>query len=523
MVDLSIKARWLVRTHHVMRVSSFATVFVATCIQLAGKGYGPGVWSFLVALLLVYPQAQYWRVLRTSQPISVVMNALVLDSFLLGIFSAAVGFSDWLTFSVVLGTLSNSAANKGWRSTGITLLALAAGALLAVAVGGFHFLTPTEWQSALLCMVGLGVYVLAVGNLAFSRNLQLRSTREQLRARERDLLEANATLRTSLTEIEALRKGLLEQANQDGLTKLFNRRFLDTTLERELARCKRESKPLALILLDIDHFKKYNDCYGHQAGDECLKAIASALQGSAKRAGDLAARYGGEEFSLVLPDTDGVDALRMAEELRQEIEAMAMPHAESDRGVVTISAGLAVMFEERHSSAEELLKAADEALYYAKWGGRNRVQVAPESSKRLRMDAQMPGGSLQLTWRRAYACGHAELDVQHEQLFRQINEVLLAITEGLPSDAVDALIDKLMRAVVVHFECEEALLTAIGFPDAEDHVAQHRALMSRAVDLVSQYRSGDLRMGDLLQFLAQDLIAKHMLKADRAYHDYLTP
>lgn len=521
MVDLSSKARWLVRTHHAMRVASFATVFAATCIHITGKGYSPGVWAFLVVLLLVYPQLQYWRLLRSREPIAAVMHALVIDSFLLGVFSATVGFSDWLTFSVVLGTLSNSAANKGWRSTGITLLALAVGALLAVAVGGLHFSPHTEWQSALFCMVGLGAYVLAVGHIAFSRNLQLRSTRELLRARERDLLDANATLHTSLSEIEALRKGLLEQANQDGLTKLFNRRFLDSTLERELARCQRESKPLALIMLDIDHFKKYNDAYGHPAGDECLKTVAHALQGSAKRAGDLAARYGGEEFSLVLPDTDGVDALRMAEALRQEIEALAMPHAESDLGLVTISAGLAVMAGDSYASAEQLLRAADEALYYAKWGGRNRVHVAPDSSKRLRLEPHLPGGLMQLNWRGAYACGNTEVDAQHEQLFRQINEVLSSLTEGRAADVVHPMIDRLMRNVVLHFEHEEALLAAIGYPDAAEHAAQHRALLSRAVDLVSQHRNGDLRIGDLLDYLAQDLIAQHMLGADRRYYAYL--
>ena len=359
MADLSKGARWLIRTHYVMRVASFATVFIATCLHIAGKAYGPGAWAYLVGLLLVYPQLEFWWVRRSAASPAAVVRALLLDSLLLGAYIATVKFSDWLTFSVALGVLSNSAANKSWRSTGSTLLALAAGALLGVGVGGFHFEPHTDWPASLLCMLGLVAYVLAVGNITFARNVQLRLIREQLRARERELLDANATLHTSLEEIEALRKGLLEQANQDGLTTLFNRRFLDSTLERELARCKREAKPLALIMLDIDHFKKYNDCYGHQAGDECLKVVAQALQASAKRPGDLAARYGGEEFSLVLPDTDGVEALRMVEELRQKIEDAAMPHLQSDRKVVTISAGLAVMAASNYASAEQLLRAAD--------------------------------------------------------------------------------------------------------------------------------------------------------------------
>jgi diguanylate cyclase (GGDEF)-like protein/hemerythrin-like metal-binding protein len=521
MVDLAKKARWLIRTHHAMRVSSFATVFIASSMHLAGKGYGAGTWAFLVALLLVYPQVQYWRMGRAEQPIAAVMHALVVDALLLGAFAASVAFSSWLTFSVVLGTLSNSAANKGWRSTGVTLLALTAGALLAVALGGFHFSPHTEWPASLFCMLGLGAYVLAVGNIAFYRNTQLRSIREQLRARERELLQANATLHTSLTEIDDLRKGLLEQANQDGLTELFNRRFLDSTLERELARCKRESKPLALIMVDIDHFKKYNDSYGHQAGDECLKAVARALQASAKRAGDLAARYGGEEFSLVLPDTDGDDALRMAEALRRAVAAMAMPHTQSDEGVVTISLGLAVMAGQNYGTAELLLRAADEALYYAKWGGRNRVHVAHESSRHPHGEAQMPGALVHLSWHQAYESGNAVMDAEHAHLFTQINEVLSALLERRAMAEVNSLIDQLMRNVVAHFEHEEALLLSIGFPDAGKHAVLHRGLLTQAVDMVSQYQAGSLKVGALLDFLAQDLVARHMLGADRHYFPYL--
>ncbi len=513
--------RWLTRTHHVMRVCSFATVFIASCLHIAGKSYGLGVWAYLMGLLLIYPQLQYLWVRRSTAPTTAVLHALLLDSVLLGAFSATVHFSDWLTFSVVLGALSNSAANKSWRSTGATLLALAVGALVGIAVGGFHFEPHTDWPASLLCMLGLGAYVLAVGNITFARNVQLRHIREQLRNRERELLEANATLQTSLVEIEALRKGLLEQANQDGLTNLFNRRFLDSTLERELARCKRESKPLALVMMDIDHFKKYNDCYGHQAGDECLKAVARALQGSAKRAGDLAARYGGEEFSLVLPNTDGVEALRMVEALRQKIEDAAMPHLQSDRKVVTISVGLAVMSAPHYGSAEQLLRAADGALYYAKWGGRNRVHVAPDFLVRVGLDAHSPGDVQQLKWHDSYASGNAVIDTQHRQLFQQINAVMVAIAEGRPVDDVGAQIDQLMRHVVAHFEYEEGLLTSVGFADAAEHAMQHQALLSRAVELVSQQRKGDLRMADLLEFLMQDLIAKHMLAADRKYYSLL--
>jgi diguanylate cyclase (GGDEF)-like protein/hemerythrin-like metal-binding protein len=521
MANLSTKARWLVSAHHGMRASSFATVFVATCIHIAPQDYSMAAWAYLIALLLIYPQMLYWRLLRSTAPIAAAMHALVLDSVLLGAFCAAVGFSDWLTFSVVLGTLSNSAANKGWRSIGLTLLALAAGALFGVALGGFHFSPHTGWQASVLCMVGLGIYVLAVGHIAYNRNVQLRSMREQLRNRERELLQANATLQTSLAEIEGLRKGLLEQANQDGLTGLFNRRYLDNTLERELARCKRESMPLSLMMLDLDHFKKYNDRYGHLAGDECLKAVGRALKHSARRPGDLAARYGGEEFSLVLPNTHREDALRMAETLRQEIEALAIAHTQGEGTVVTISVGLAVMKEHNYASADQLMRAADDALYYAKWGGRNRVHAAPESASRMAMDPHTPRGVKQLVWHEAFACGDAETDTQHAQLFVHTNAVLDAIRGDQSIQQVDPLIDQLLRSVVAHFEHEEGVLDAIGFPDAAEHAAVHRELLKRAVELVSQYREEVIHLGALLEFLTKDLIANHMLGADRKYLAYI--
>ncbi len=516
------KVRWLIRTHHVMRSASFATVFVASCIHIAGRGYGPGAWAFLVGLLLVYPQIQYWRSGTSRNPVASLLNALLVDSFLLGAFCAAVEFSDCLTFSVMLGTLSNSAANKGWRNMGQTLLALAAGALIGVAVGGFHFSPATHWQAALFCYVGLGVYVLAVANITFSRNVQLRVVREQLRLHERELMETNATLQHSLAEIDALRKGLVEQANKDGLTDLFNRRYLDNMLERELARCARDSKPLALIMVDIDHFKKYNDCYGHQAGDECLKAVARALQGSAKRAGDLAARYGGEEFSLVLPCADEADALRMAEALRQKVESLAIPHAQSGAGMVTISAGLAVIAKNEHATADQLLRAADDALYYAKWGGRNRIQVAPHTRGWLDVDRHIPAGLMQLSWHARYESGNTEIDAQHRQLFDQINALHSAIRDDLSEALVTRLIDQLMRSVVAHFDHEEALLRAIGFKDSETHAAGHRALMQRAVNQVTLYRNGKLTLSTMLDALVSDLIVNHVLSADRSYFSLLT-
>ena len=249
--------------------------------------------------------------------------------------------------------------------------------------------------------------------------------------------------------------------------------------------------------------------------------MARALLGSARRPGDLAARYGGEEFSLVLPDTSREDALRIAGELRQEIEALAIPHTHADGGVVTISAGLAVMSGQNYATADHLLRAADDALYYAKWGGRNRLHVATETASGKALDKQMPPSLSRLVWHAHYASGDAEMDSQHAQLFQHINAVLEAIRGGLSVHEVNPLIDQLMRTVVAHFEHEEGVLAAIGFPDAQAHAEVHRELLKRAVELISLFRDEQLQLGELLEFLTKELIANHMLGADRKYFSYL--
>jgi diguanylate cyclase (GGDEF)-like protein len=362
--------------HYRMRTAAFAMVFAATCFQIYDKHYGDLAWAYLVAVLLVYPQLLYALARRSSDRISTAIRLLLLDALLLGSYCAAVRFSDWLTFSVVLAALINNAANRGWKSTWETLIALATGAGIGFVLGGYQFAPRTEWTSVLVCVLGLGAYVLEVANIAYYRNAQLRATREQLRLRERALVDANERLQVSLQEIEVLRKDLAEQASRDPLTNLYNRRHLALALPREMLRCQRDAKPLALIIMDLDHFKLFNDQYGHASGDTCLKTVSQTIQASAKRAGDLAARYGGEEFLLLLPDTDERDALRMAEGLRAAVEALDIAHLQSAHGRVTLSLGVAVSRPDRRSDAEQLLRHADKALYAAKDAGRNRAQLA---------------------------------------------------------------------------------------------------------------------------------------------------
>jgi diguanylate cyclase (GGDEF)-like protein len=184
-----------------------------------------------------------------------------------------------------------------------------------------------------------------------------------------------------LDELVAVRTQALNEANRklealsatDGLTGLANRRRLDEVLASELRRAIRSSKPLAVIMLDVDFFKKYNDHYGHQAGDECLRRVADALQAGCHRGGDLVARYGGEEFVLVAADTDVAGSLVLAETMRAAVESLCLPHCESAFGQVTISVGVAALQPEADHTTDMLLHIADRAMYRAKLFGRNRV------------------------------------------------------------------------------------------------------------------------------------------------------
>ncbi len=187
-------------------------------------------------------------------------------------------------------------------------------------------------------------------------------------------LEAKILQRTS--ELQEANQRLSELSTTDGLTGIANRRKFDTAISEEWARAARNKTSLSLIMLDIDHFKKYNDHYGHQQGDDCLRRVAEAMRSSARRQGDLAARYGGEEFCMILPDTTASGGLELAERLRIFIADLNMPHVYSPHSRITVSIGLAALTPEDGGSSPMLLRLADEALYRAKSEGRNCVRSA---------------------------------------------------------------------------------------------------------------------------------------------------
>ncbi len=180
-------------------------------------------------------------------------------------------------------------------------------------------------------------------------------------------------------ERDRLNRELARLARQDALTGLANRRCFDERLVQEWERSQRARHELALLFIDVDHFKKYNDNYGHSAGDDCLAAVAGAIGDSLLRPADLASRYGGEEFVVLLPETTREGALEVAERIQAGVAALKMPHAASSTADhVTVSIGLTSCIPES-GLAQALVDAADSALYAAKHAGRNRIMSAHES------------------------------------------------------------------------------------------------------------------------------------------------
>jgi len=197
---------------------------------------------------------------------------------------------------------------------------------------------------------------------------------EEIKAR----LKTHLDNRQLIKQLESANKKLEQISLSDPLTGIANRRYFDQFLEQMFSITQREHKPLSLLIIDVDLFKNYNDCYGHYAGDQCLQAIANTLDSFANRGGDLAARYGGEEFGMILADTSSENAEQFASNCRMAVEKLQIPHSESNVAKhVTISVGISTLEGKLGESIEQLLQDADKALYCAKDAGRNQIYIYP--------------------------------------------------------------------------------------------------------------------------------------------------
>jgi diguanylate cyclase (GGDEF)-like protein len=339
------------------------------------------------------------RVLNTSEwskPLDRVLRWFILlhgISFFALIFWFRT-FNPWyvvlslITPLILLATGCWSAL-RGQRSAYFFVAAFAA-ILLAVVLTHLRNLglLPTNFLTTDGTQIGSAMEMLLLSFALADRYNTMR--RDQVHAQEQTLkaqeelvstlreaehvLEAKVEERTA--ELRLLNRKLEALSATDGLTGIANRRHFDATLDAEWTRAARQGQPLALGLLDVDWFKNYNDHYGHQAGDDCLRKVADTLAATIARTGDLVARYGGEEFVFIAPATSAEDALGMARKVCEALQALALPHALSDYACVTASVGVASIIPDEASTPQTLIQAADEALYAAKAAGRNRAVLA---------------------------------------------------------------------------------------------------------------------------------------------------
>jgi len=322
-----------------------------------------------------------------------------------------------------------------------------------------------------------------------------------------ELQQTNQRLQQMVERLELL-------AGTDKLTGAWSRRRLEECVSIEIDRLQRYGQPLSAMIVDVDFFKQINDRYGHGVGDQVLRRLASLLLTKLRKADSLT-RWGGEEFVVLCPNTSRASAALLAERLRKHVATTAF----ETTGPVTISIGVAEC--QAGESWAHWFQRADEALYRAKQGGRNQVQLAPAEFATGAPPDSPRADFVKLQWHAGYECGHELVDRGHRLLFDNANALLAAILSRGDRSEVDPLIDQLLADVVEHFRDEESVFIAAAYPAASEHAATHRELVARALAFVEEYHQAKRWVGDLFQFLAYDVITIHMLGADRLFFPYV--
>jgi diguanylate cyclase (GGDEF)-like protein len=364
-------SEWLRKPKLILRFCVFALILApglsAAFAQIFNSRYlGKPYWTIFIQwsasdslglalftpLVLVLVSKETWQLFRSGDRLQngLLMGVTLLSSWLVfNQHAVPIAFLVFPMLVMVVNVIGFSGAVL--TVNGLTIIAAAA---TIHGTGPFMFVQGAYEPYRNLI---LQVYLITALVMSFAVTL----VQLERRAFEQQLNQA-------LQQMEQL-------ATHDSLTGLGNRRLFERALEAEWNRALRETRSIALLLLDADCFKSYNDLYGHPAGDACLCLIASALKPVVRREGDLAARYGGEEFIVLLPGSDLEDARTIAESIRQHVAELNLDHSGNRHTVVTVSVGCSAIVPVSHRRPEELVKAADLALYAAKHKGRNRVET----------------------------------------------------------------------------------------------------------------------------------------------------
>lgn len=291
-----------------------------------------------------------------------------------------------------------------------------------------------------------------------------------------------------------------EIATKDGLTGLYNRRYLDMIVEEEIERAERYDIPLSIFILDLDHFKKINDDWGHPVGDTVLKQTAEIILNNI-RLSDIPLRIGGEEFLVLMPHTNLEGAKQAAEKLRKEIEMVIHPVV----GKYTASFGVAE--RRRGETYHHLYQNADSALYKAKNSGRNRVESFIDENSE----------SVSLYWKDAWNCGEEKIDNQHKELFMMSSKLLENYILTLDKEEALKYLDDILNHINEHFNYEEEVLEKINYKDIYRHKNIHRAIMKKAFEVRHNIEEDLIDLSKAFTFLFDEVVVGHMLKEDTKF------
>lgn len=323
-----------------------------------------------------------------------------------------------------------------------------------------------------------------------------------------------------ITERKLLEVELVRQATEDMLTGISNRRRFYDLAERELLRGERYNDPMVLLMLDIDHFKKVNDTFGHGVGDEALKEMAKICS-AGLRSFDIFGRIGGEEFSALLIKTDATIGRQISERLRRSVERSILT---TDKGVLkfTISIG-GVAFSGNQHSLDYRLKQADDALYEAKSTGRNRIILLDDLTAEEKEGETLQTGFIRLEWNKAYECGNKQIDEEHRNLFKLANTLLTAMIAHQEKSVCQKYIEELISEALQHFKTEEQIIAEAGYQDTQAHGQIHLKLENEALRIARRHKKGKIPIAEVFHFLAVQLVNEHMLYEDRKFFYCFTP
>ncbi|MDZ4202780.1 MAG: diguanylate cyclase [Gallionella sp.] len=330
-----------------------------------------------------------------------------------------------------------------------------------------------------------------------------------------------------VTERKQMEDQIRQLAFYDPLTQLPNRRLLNDRMEQEMSLVRRHRRCGVLMVLDLDNFKPLNDTYGHSAGDKLLIEVAQRL-GRCVRETDTVSRFGGDEFVVMLTelDTDAAGAKLEAGLVAKKIrDVLAVPYwidleqeeGEGHRIQHTCTASIGVVIFDQQAQQEEIFRRADMAMYDAKRMGRNRIVIV--DSQGMQGSGSQQVAQLRLVWLDSYKSGEATIDGEHRRLFELANALIEAAFDRDENQAgFEVLLDQMLSHMERHFADEERILRQHSYSDLEDHIRAHRLLLEHALSLRERLLAGGVTTGELVNFIADEVVTQHMLRTDRLFY-----